>query len=121
MKPVVHVACLCAAWCRVCDGYAAVFDAVAAEFEADGVELRRHWIDIEDEADLVGDIDVQTFPMLVIADAHAVRFAGAVTPQPDILKRLLRSTVGPDSAAACWPEADPAAAAFAARLRERAP
>src|SRR5688572_24350056 len=43
------LACLCAAWCRTCDGYRPVLDAVAAEFG-----LGARWIDIEDEADLLG-------------------------------------------------------------------
>ena len=86
----VHAACLCAAWCRTCEGYAAVFEQVAAELSASGVALRAHWIDIEDEAELVGDYDVETFPTLVIADAQRVRFAGPLTPQPDTLRRLLR-------------------------------
>lgn len=115
----IHLACLCAAWCRLCDDYAPVLQQVAAERLAAGVPLHCHWIDIEDEAELVGDFDVETFPTLVIADAQQVRFAGPLTPQPDTLRRLLRATLDapPDTA---WPGVAPEIEAFAQRLRARA-
>lgn len=116
----VHIACLCAAWCRTCEGYAAVFEQVAAELAASGVALRARWIDIEDEAELVGDYDVETFPTLVIADARGVRFAGPLTPQPDTLRRLLRATLLEAAAAAAWPAVAPEVEDFAARLRRAA-
>jgi hypothetical protein len=114
----IQLACLCAAWCRLCDDYAPVLQQVAAELLAAGVPLRCHWIDIEDEADLVGDFDVETFPTIVIADARQVRFAGPLTPQPDTLRWLLRATldVPPDTA---WPAVAPEIEAFARRLRAR--
>jgi hypothetical protein len=49
------------------------------------------WLDIEDQADWVGDIDVETFPTLLIADAQGPRFFGPVTPQLQTLSRLLDS------------------------------
>jgi thioredoxin 1 len=110
----VHLACLCAAWCRLCDDYAKVIADVKADPAWRDADLHWHWIDIEDEADLVGDFDVETFPTWVIADARGVRFAGPLEPQPDTLRRLLRATVlQPDGAAAAT---TPEAAAFAKRL-----
>jgi thioredoxin-like negative regulator of GroEL len=85
----VCVAVLCAAWCRTCDAYAAVLDTVAAEFPG----LARRWIDIEDEADLVGDLDVETFPTVLVFDRAAVRFCGPLTPQPETLRRVLRAAL----------------------------
>ncbi|MDR2128986.1 MAG: thioredoxin family protein [Burkholderiaceae bacterium] len=80
------VICLCAAWCRTCDGYQQVFDAVAASHP--GLAFR--WLDIEDEAREIDDIDVQTFPTLIIGNARQVRFAGPVLPQAAHLEKLLR-------------------------------
>ncbi len=117
--PAVHLACLCAAWCRLCDDYAPVLHNIADALAREGVPLRCHWIDIEDESDLVGDLDVETFPTIVVVDDHRVRFAGPLTPQPDTLWRVLRATVvnaAPDSR---WPPAAPEVEAFAARLRLR--
>lgn len=115
--PDFHVACLCAAWCRTCEGYEAVFEQVARELAGSGMALRARWIDIEDEADLVGDVEVETFPMLVIADAHDVRFAGPLTPQPDTLRRLLRATLAQAAADTRWPAVAPEIEAFVQRLR----
>jgi thioredoxin 1 len=121
MASTVHIACLCAAWCRLCDEYRPMLQALAAEFTRAGAHAHWHWVDIEDEADLVGDLDVETFPTLVIADDTQVRFAGPVTPQRDTLQRLLRAAVLEAKPGAAWPAADPAVQAFAVGLRSRPP
>lgn len=114
----IHIACLCAAWCRLCDDYSPVFEQVMGEL-ASTVQVHRHWIDIEDEAELVGDFDVETFPTIVIADARHVRFAGTLTPQADTLRRLLRATVQEAAAGARWSQVASQIEAFAQRLRAR--
>lgn len=83
--PSRRVLCLCAQWCDTCREYRAVFDAVGAAHP----QLQFIWIDIEDQADLVGDVEVETFPTLLIADDAALRFFGPLTPQPQTLARLL--------------------------------
>lgn len=87
--PPLMLACLCAAWCRLCDGYAETLRAVAAEFP----QVQLHWIDIEDEAELVGDLDIETFPTLVLARDTEVLFAGALEPQPQTLRRLITGAI----------------------------
>ncbi|MDO9406471.1 MAG: thioredoxin family protein [Polaromonas sp.] len=84
------VVCLCADWCGVCRDYRAVLQAVAASHPHWGFA----WIDIEDEADLVGDLDIETFPTLLIADAGGLRFLGPLLPQAQTLVRLLASQPG---------------------------
>jgi thioredoxin-like negative regulator of GroEL len=113
------VACLCAAWCRLCDGYAAVFDPVIAQLQALHPSLQACWIDIEDEAELVGDLDVETFPTVVVVDAGTVRFAGPLTPQPETLRRILRAAVEASLERRASGYAAPEVEAFAQRLRER--
>ncbi len=81
------VICLCADWCGLCRDYQAVFAQMAARYPA----FRFAWLDIEDQADLVGDVDVETFPTLLMADAQGTRFFGPLTPQANILSRLLDS------------------------------
>jgi hypothetical protein len=110
------VACLCAAWCRTCDGYAPVFEQVLAPLRARQPGLATRWIDIEDEADLLGDLDIETFPTLVVADATGVRFAGPLTPQPETLERVLRAAL----AGPARPQ-PPEVMAFAQRLRALQP
>ena len=98
-----------------------MLQALAAEFSRAGVRAHWHWVDIEDEADLVGDLDVETFPTLVIADDTQVRFAGPVTPQRDTLQRLLRATVLEALPDATWPAVAAEVQAFAKRLQRRSP
>ena len=106
-KPTL-VACLCAAWCRTCDDYNTVFAAL----EQHNPGCRFVWIDIEDEADLVGDIDVETFPTLLIGVGHELRFIGPVTPQLGTAQRVLASALAAPMAAP-----DPTALALLARLQ----
>ena len=49
------------------------------------------WLDIEDQADLVGDVEVETFPTLLIGDGRQARFLGPLLPQAAVLVRLLAS------------------------------
>jgi thioredoxin 1 len=84
-KPVLDVVCLCAAWCGTCGAYAETF----AELQAALPGHRYRWIDIEDEADLVGDIDVETFPTLLLAFEGHVLFAGPVLPRLGDAQRLV--------------------------------
>ena len=79
------VICLCADWCGLCRDYRAVMQEMAARYPS----MRFAWLDIEDQADLLGDVDVETFPTVLIADAQGTRFFGPLQPQPQNLSRLL--------------------------------
>ncbi len=117
--PGLLVACLCAGWCRLCDDYAAVLNQVLDELGASGAAVHLRWIDIEDEADLLGELDVETFPtLLLIGAAGRLHFAGPVTPQPEALRRLLRTVLDHDPASDPGPApgATPEALALARRL-----
>ncbi len=85
--PVTWVVCLCAQWCGLCRDYRSVVAGMAALYPA----MRFAWLDVEDQADLVGDVDVETFPTVLIADAQGVQFFGPLPPQPQNLSRLLDS------------------------------
>ena len=90
------VACLCAAWCVACREYAPTFAALAARL---GGEIDFAWIDIEDDADALGDLDIENFPTLLVADAGGARFFGPVTPQAQTAERLLRGVLAGELAA----------------------
>jgi thiol-disulfide isomerase/thioredoxin len=83
----IWVICLCAEWCGVCRSYRTLFEQVAALFP----QLRFGWLDVEDEAALVGDLDIETFPTLMVATSAGARFLGALTPHAQTLSRLLES------------------------------
>ncbi len=85
--PAHWVICLCADWCGLCRDYRGVFEQMAARYPTS----RFAWLDIEDQADLVGDVDVETFPTVLISDAAGTRFFGPLTPHEQTLSRLLDS------------------------------
>ncbi|MCH7345425.1 thioredoxin family protein [Pelomonas sp. CA6] len=101
------VACLCAAWCRVCESYRAEF----AELRRRHPETRFVWVDIEDDAELVDELEVETFPTLLIGQGERLRFIGPVAPQLAPAQRLIAAAreSGPSPA-------DPAAQALLHRL-----
>lgn len=87
VQPAGVVICLCAEWCGVCREFKALFEQLRQAHP----ELAFRWLDVEDEADLLGDLDIETFPTLVISEGQTLRFAGPVVPQAAQLERLLRS------------------------------
>ncbi|CAM8646646.1 TRX_family domain containing protein [Oxalobacteraceae bacterium] len=86
------VACLCAAWCDVCKQYRPGFEGLAAEYP----EQQFVWIDIEDQADLVGDLDVENFPTILIQHRDIVVFYGTMLPEPRQVARLLEAQLSRD-------------------------
>ena len=83
--PSLDVVCLCAAWCGTCREYEATFAALQQALPAH----RYRWVDIEDEAELAGDVDVETFPTLMLAHRGHLLFAGPVLPRLTDAQRLL--------------------------------
>ena len=79
--------CLCAAWCGTCGVYRPLFD----ELDRAHPGVRFEWVDIEDDSDIAGDLDVETFPTLLIADGQRALFLGPLLPQAPVLARLLAS------------------------------
>jgi len=81
------VACLCAQWCGACREYRPAFEALASHFPS----MRFEWIDVEDEPDVAGEIDIDNFPTLVIQREADVLFCGAMLPHISQLERLLQT------------------------------
>jgi thiol-disulfide isomerase/thioredoxin len=79
------VACLCAEWCDVCAAYRAKFDDLAKQHP----HCLFLWIDIEDQADLVDDLDIDNFPTLVIQQNDDVLFFGTMQPDCAQLHRMI--------------------------------
>ena len=104
------VVCLCAQWCGVCRDYAPRFAQVQAHYP----QATFLWIDVEDDADLLHPLDVDDFPTLLIAIGDQPRFFGPLTPQLEMLERLIRVQLQEGAASGL---ADPALAALVARIR----
>jgi len=84
------VVCLCAAWCDTCDAFRVTFERIAV--------TRPHvsflWLDIEDDAEICGEIDVENFPTLAIWRGGALVFYGVSLPQEGSVARLIDAMAG---------------------------
>ena len=110
-EPSLDVICLCAEWCGTCRDYAGRFEQIGRTF----AQVRFAWIDVEDEADLVEPIEVETFPTLLIARNGKPIFFGPLLPHVETLERLVRNSLTADGARALD---DPALLALMARLQQ---
>lgn len=81
------VACLCAAWCGTCSSYRATFEQLALRHP----DKTFVWIDIEDQADVVGELDVENFPTLLVQRGDTVAFFGTMLPEVAIADRLVQA------------------------------
>lgn len=81
------VVCLCAEWCGTCRGYRAGFDQMADRHP----DKRFIWVDIEDQAEVVGDLDVDNFPTILIQRGDIVTYFATVLPDHRQVERLLAS------------------------------
>lgn len=83
------IACLCADWCGTCRDYRPLFNELAARLP----EIQFVWIDIEDQADVVGELNVENFPTLLIQRGDCVAFFGTVLPDIQLSQRLLLAQI----------------------------
>jgi thioredoxin 1 len=79
------VACLCAAWCGVCRDWLPLFTEQARAHP----HMRFAWVDVEDEDDAMGDVDIETFPTLLVARGDQVLFLGPIPPSASQFARML--------------------------------
>lgn len=81
------VVCFCAAWCDTCRAYQPKFEALSHAYP----HARFVWVDIEDDPALLGDVDVENFPTLMIDVNGGIKFFGTMLPHIDLLERLIQS------------------------------
>jgi thioredoxin 1 len=83
-RPLTVIA-LCAAWCHTCEEFLPAFRRIAADHPGS----RFVWLDIEDDAAMVGDIEVEDFPTLAIYDGASLVHFGASLPHEALVRRLV--------------------------------
>lgn len=81
------VVCLCAEWCGTCRDYRQAFER-RARARDDAVHV---WLDIEDDSDWLGDMDIETLPTLLVLHGTRPMFFGPVLPHLDVVDRTLRA------------------------------
>lgn len=79
------VVSFCAAWCETCNEFRAGYERLAT--------ARPHaaflWIDIEDDAEWAGDVDVENFPTLAVYRGSTPLHFGVSLPQANVVGRLI--------------------------------
>jgi thioredoxin-like negative regulator of GroEL len=107
------VVCLCAGWCRTCDAYRPDLTALAARVG----DARFVWLDVEDDVDWIADLDIETFPTVLVLAQRTPLFFGVMPPQIAVLERTLQALRdGPPRAATITDEQAEAAREIATRL-----
>jgi len=81
-----RVTCICALWCDTCVEYRPGFEALAADFP----QAEFAWLDTEDDADEVGEREIENFPTVEVKHGEKVIFYGVMLPKHELLRRLLR-------------------------------
>ena len=95
------VVALCAAWCDTCNKFRATFARIA---EARPLIVFL-WLDIEDDSDVCGDIDVENFPTLAIYRGDALLHFGVSLPQQSTVARLVDEMTNRTARGSAAPEA----------------
>jgi thioredoxin reductase (NADPH) len=95
------VVCFCAAWCDTCGEFRQTFERLA---QADA-HAHYLWVDIEDDASLIGDLDVENFPTLAVYRGGTPLFYGVSLPQEGVVARTLASVASAPRASSDIPPA----------------
>jgi thioredoxin reductase (NADPH) len=82
---VLAVVCLCAAWCDSCNEFRTTYERIAQSRPG----ILFVWVDIEDDSEMCGDVDVENFPTLAIYRGDTVLHFGVSQPQEGIVGRLV--------------------------------
>jgi thioredoxin len=79
------VVALCAAWCDTCGQFRVSFENIGRTRPT----MLFVWLDIEDDADICGDIDVENFPTLAIYRSGEILHFGVSLPHEATVARLI--------------------------------
>jgi thioredoxin reductase (NADPH) len=82
--PLVVIA-LCAAWCNTCTEFREAFERIAVE-RGDALFV---WLDIEDDCEICGDIEVENFPTLAVFRGDVAVYFGVSIPKEATVSRLI--------------------------------
>lgn len=111
----IVVVSFCAAWCDTCDVFRATCERVAAARP----DTTFVWLDIEDDADVAGDIDVENFPTLAVYRGGAPVHFGVSLPHESTVLRLVDALACSDHGMRNAPPAVAALPAHLAAARDR--
>jgi thioredoxin reductase (NADPH) len=97
----IAVVVLCAAWCDTCTEFRGKLERIASARP----EMLFVWLDIEDDAVVCGDVDVENFPTLAVYRGDALLHYGVSLPQEGTVARLVDEVGARGGATSDAPEA----------------
>lgn len=80
------VVCLCAAWCGACREWQPLF----ANYARAHPGLQVAWVDVEDEDDAMGDMDIETFPTVLVGHSGRALHCAPIAPNEQALAHLVK-------------------------------
>ena len=83
------VVSMCAAWCDTCNEFRVAYERIARSRP----ECAFVWLDIEDDAAIAGDIDVENFPTLAVFRNGLPTYFGVSLPHESTVLRLIDALV----------------------------
>lgn len=78
---------LCASWCNNCADWRRTVSLLAEKYR----EFCFVWLDIDEHADMVAEVDLETLPVLLVQDNDQVLFLGSVIPKKDVTERIIQN------------------------------
>lgn len=91
----LQVIVLCAQWCGTCREYQEVYQDLIKHYP----QVDWQWWDIEDRADDLGDLDIETFPSWLVARQGTVIYGGVMMPRLQDARRLMDHLVASEGQA----------------------
>lgn len=80
----VDLIIFCASWCGVCR-------ELQQEWLNSPLPFKNHWVDIEEYADHLGELEFENFPCLAIFENTEPVFLGSSLPKLNMIQKLVTS------------------------------
>lgn len=95
------VIALCAAWCDTCSDFRATLERIAQTRP----KMLFVWLDIEDDSEICGDIDIENFPTLAIYRGERLLHYGVSLPLEGTVSRLIDEIAARQDSVVAAPQA----------------
>jgi len=81
----INVLFLCAEWCGVCRDLRGMFEELSAIHPS----VHWTWVDVEDHSEIFDDLELDTFPSLLVMLNKRPWFFGSIEPRKEVVLRIV--------------------------------